>query len=153
MRPNLGSQINLKIEDFRKQKRKEKMAQQKKVDLNFIEDVYYQGFVYVEFLKCEKEMKISEEKEKIRNDIQTRKAKLTDRCNAPSAGYNSGFGTKRGRNNDCQPPMKPSLARQSSQKKIEKQPQFLRKNSAHSFKTMGLISSNISQSSAYQQAL
>ena len=130
------------------------MAQHKKADLNFVEDVYYKGYVYVEFLKCEKEMKIAEEKEKIKNDIQTRKAKLTDRCNAPPAGYNSGFGTKRGRNNECQPPTKPSLARQSSQKridrKIDKQPQFLRKNSAHSFKTMGLISSNISQSSAYQ---
>ena len=152
MRPNLGSQINLKIEEFRKLKRKEKMQLNKKTDVNSLEDIYYKGFVYAEFLKCEKEIKISEEKEKIKNEIQTRKAKLTDRCNAPPVGYHSGFGTKGGRNHDFQPPIKPSLARQSSQKKLENQgqPQFLRKNSAHNFKTMGLISSNISSSSAYQ---
>lgn len=87
----LGSQIILKIEDFKKRKGKgQKIA-----------DFYHKGICFIDFLKAEKELNDILEKEKIKNDIQSRKAKHgTARKMSRTPVNSSGFSSHRGSKNE-----------------------------------------------------
>ena len=55
----LGSHINLKIEEYRKNVRKSK-------DPGMVPDVYWKGVMYQDICKIEKELKERADKQKIR---------------------------------------------------------------------------------------
>lgn len=85
----------MKIEEFRRQRRKDKILSK---NTKCIEDVYYKGFAYFDLCKAEKESREMEEKQKIKSDIQNRRAKMTSARGPSNASPGlslapSGFGT------------------------------------------------------------
>jgi|TARA_B110001450_G_C17382656_1_gene384363 hypothetical protein len=88
----------LKIEEFRRQRRKDKILSKNTNPNKFIEDVYYKGFAYFDLCKAEKEWREMEEKQKIKSDIQNRRAKMTSARGPSNASPGlslapTGFGT------------------------------------------------------------